>query len=121
MPSAVYLRTWRKNNPGKNAGYVRTYELSHVRPKRSKAHNRKRTLKRKYNMTPNDWGVLFASQGYACASCRTLLPGRSWDTDHNHQTGKIRGILCHKCNVALGVIENTMLVSQLELYLEIHR
>jgi hypothetical protein len=43
------------------------------------------------------------SQDHKCKVCFVdLKPGRGTHIDHDHQTGKIRGILCRHCNLALG-------------------
>ncbi len=83
-----------------------------VRSKRYREANRDRFrnvqrashLRRTYGLTPEQWGALFASQGHACACCRTTSPGSrlTWATDHDHATGVVRGILCHDCNHTLG-------------------
>lgn len=64
-------------------------------------------LQKKYGITVADWDRIFENQGNACASCGTLDSGRTgkkggWATDHCHVTGKVRGILCQSCNIALG-------------------
>lgn len=62
---------------------------------------RRRTyLKSKYNMTLEEYEILFLKQNLCCAIClkHTTRPC----VDHCHKSGKIRGILCPKCNVALG-------------------
>jgi hypothetical protein len=49
-----------------------------------------------------------------CESCGTNDPGRKdWCVDHNHKTGRFRGILCNRCNVALGMVRDnpTVLLS----------
>lgn len=49
--------------------------------------------------------VIFQAQDCACAACETTdHGGRNWHIDHDHETGIVRGILCHKCNVALGML-----------------
>ena len=49
----------------------------------------------------------FASQGYACAACGAEEPGTKlgWHTDHAHRgaQNKVRGILCHHCNIGMGM------------------
>ena len=44
------------------------------------------------------------SQDGGCTICRTDVPGGKggWHLDHDHATGQVRGILCHRCNLALG-------------------
>jgi hypothetical protein len=62
---------------------------------------------KKYNITPTERDALFISQGRMCACCAADDPGNmfGWHTDHDHRTGKVRGILCHSCNVKLGKLE----------------
>lgn len=66
----------------------------------SKMKVRAHRLKHKYKMTQEEWDVLFTSQGNACAICKAEEPGTKyhWHTDHCHDTNKVRGILCHRCN-----------------------
>jgi len=59
---------------------------------------------KQYGLTVEQFETLLAEQDNRCAICRTdELPKRgSWHVDHNHVTGRVRGILCHGCNVSLG-------------------
>lgn len=52
-------------------------------------------------MTPVAYEALLEQQGGQCAICREK-PGRY--VDHNHTTGKIRGLLCNACNRGLGLL-----------------
>lgn len=69
---------------------------------------RNHRLKTKYGITEKQWNCLFEDQGNACAICRTTKPKSKigWHTDHDHQTGKIRGILCEHCNRGLGMYQD---------------
>lgn len=65
---------------------------------------RSRTL-RKYGLSVADWDAMLARQDGRCAICRTDRPGgrgEQWHIDHCHETGDVRGLLCHNCNVGLG-------------------
>ena len=62
-------------------------------------------LKKKYGITQEDWNILYEKQNGCCAICNTYisaLKDKILCVDHCHKTGKIRGLLCHKCNKALG-------------------
>ena len=68
------------------------------------AYNREYLLKRKYGLTLEQFDEILASQGGACAICGGTDTGK-WENlhvDHNHITGKVRGILCNECNMAIG-------------------
>ena len=64
-----------------------------------KVSNRKSHLKRKYGLTLKAFEALLASQGGGCAICGK--PDAD-NVDHDHVTGRVRGILCFNCNVAIG-------------------
>lgn len=56
-------------------------------------------LKRKFNITPEEWEALFNRQGRKCPICKRSEIGKEqWHVDHNHETKSIRGILCGPCN-----------------------
>ncbi len=68
-----------------------------------KAKQRAGHLKRKYGITIEQYDALLSEQGGACAICgRKPRPDISLHLDHDHQTGQVRGILCFRCNNALG-------------------
>lgn len=61
-------------------------------------------LKRAYGMTHERFDSLLSSQGGVCAICREAAPrgeSRQWHVDHDHVTGRVRGLLCRNCNVGL--------------------
>ena len=66
--------------------------------------------RRKYGVTQARFQRLLADQSWGCGMCGTRNPpvpaGRidGWHVDHDHQTGRVRGILCLRCNVRLGVL-----------------
>lgn len=83
---------WRK----RNAAYLREFELH-----------------RDYGLTVAQYEALFWSQGGVCKICckpETVKESRTGATrqlavDHCHATGQVRGLLCVRCNTALGKIE----------------
>jgi len=70
---------------------------------------RQRYLKHVYKMTVEDYNKFLITQGGACAICRTTDPGRyaNFCVDHDHTTGMIRGLLCQKCNQAIGLLQDS--------------
>lgn len=59
----------------------------------------------RYGVSVDDVKELLARE--ACDSCGTTDPrGKgSFHIDHDHSTGEIRGVLCHGCNLALGLLD----------------
>lgn len=58
--------------------------------------------KRKYNLSPADYEALQVTQAGLCAICGGKNRDRALCVDHDHTTGKIRGLLCTNCNQGLG-------------------
>ena len=72
-----------------------------------KSCERDRWLRREYGVSLADWDALFEKQGRICGICKTSDPKyRNWHTDHDHETGVVRGILCNPCNVDLRALDN---------------
>lgn len=71
--------------------------------RRHARYARKRRLK-SYGLTQDEYDVMLAAQQGRCAICGTTDPGRSselFPIDHCHDTGRVRGLLCHNCNLSL--------------------
>jgi hypothetical protein len=86
------LSLWNRNRASRD-GYV-----TDCKSCRS-ARQRVDYLMKKYGLTPEDFGAMMKAQGGMCAICKTA-PGAH--IDHDHSTGKIRGILCINCNQGIG-------------------
>ncbi len=68
--------------------------------------DRKKHFKTKYGITLEDYENMFQSQNGVCKICKNKCStGKNLAVDHCHETGKVRGLLCAKCNVNLGRIE----------------
>jgi hypothetical protein len=68
----------------------------------------KRSLKSRYNLTPEDFLKMVEYQQGVCAICKKPpKEGRNLDIDHNHKTGKVRGLLCNNCNRGLGHLQDS--------------
>ena len=64
-------------------------------------------LRRKYNITYFEWLTIIEKQKGKCAICEIDLDlNKDANVDHDHATGKIRGILCSFCNRALGLLKD---------------
>ena len=63
-------------------------------------------IKHKYGITLKQYDKMFEDQGGICKICSGVnINGRRLSIDHNHKTGKVRGLLCQRCNLELGFIE----------------
>lgn len=89
-------------NPEPRKAYVKKWQAEHPDRRRKAAHKSK--LKQ-YALTPGEYDAMFARQDGRCAICRTTESGRDHrvlSVDHDHGTGKVRGLLCVGCNRGLG-------------------
>ena len=83
---------------------------------RCHAHYMKLRVYRQHNLTEQDYSQLLAQQNGVCKICQspeTATNGRSTKVkdlaiDHDHKTGKVRGLLCSKCNRALGLFADNI-------------
>lgn len=73
-----------------------------------------------YGITIEDYNVMFQEQNGCCAICRIHQSQfkNKLSVDHDHKTGRVRGLLCVNCNRDLGVLENTKFKTAAEEYLK---
>ena len=125
--TAGYHREYRRKNPKRMRAIAGRYRLS-VRGRRTRMRwvrrNRDRfrryALKRRYNITPEQYEGMLKRQRNKCPICRRKLKkieGRGRPhIDHNHVTGEVRGVLCIRCNLALAWYEQN--APRVEPYLQ---
>ena len=72
-------------------------------------------LQHKYGISLEEYNIMLANQNKVCMICgkvnnrmnyKTGLPERLV-VDHDHSTKQVRGLLCHRCNLAVGIYETT--------------
>jgi len=94
-----------------------------LNPDKKKAHERRKHL-RKYNLTIEGYNKISKNQNGLCAICgKEEKVNRRGSTclsiDHDHKTGEVRGLLCSRCNVALGLMnEDIKILKKAIIYLE---
>lgn len=79
---------------------------------KKKIANRVYTLRRKYNITIADYDALVIIQDNKCAMCGKRYKKKYYHIDHDHRTGKVRGLLCQHCNLSLGQFGDSIIVLQ---------
>lgn len=82
------------------------YYKNHEQNKEKLRHKIRHVL---YGVTKEEYELLIQQQNNSCAICgATSAGGRGdWHVDHNHTTGKVRGLLCHCCNTGLGLFKDS--------------
>jgi hypothetical protein len=102
------LKNWAEKNPKRRAELNRKHNTS------------------KYGLTVDELDCLIDEQGGKCAICRQPPPGVSGTAatlhvDHCHATGRVRALLCSKCNTAIGLMSDSpSLLRSAAQYLEDH-
>lgn len=93
---------WRRKNIVRVRASERALRQKNIEKCREK--DRRETLFRTYGITLEQKQSMLAAQGGKCKACGSPQPGskKGWHVDHCHDTGRIRGILCHPCNAAIG-------------------
>ena len=111
----------RNKDPEKQKEYRRnTYNKIKNDPNFKRKERNRRFVKR-YGITVDDYDNILKSQAHCCKICGIHISqlDRRLCVDHNHDTGKVRGLLCDSCNTSLGKFEdNAELLKRAVWYLE---
>jgi hypothetical protein len=92
----------------------------HSNPKAAREATRNGQLKRHYGISLAEYNMLLEQQNGVCAVCEQPCPtGRRLAVDHDHETGRVRGLLCRNCNSGIGYLGDTLSrVRKAVVYLE---
>lgn len=80
---------------------------------------RNRNYKGRYGLNDVDIKRMLDEQSGCCAICGMKLT-KKYCVDHNHITGEIRDILCHRCNLVIGGLDDVNFRQKVNDYLESH-
>lgn len=96
-------------------------EYKQKNPEKVRLNQRKTQLKRKFGITIDMYNEMLEKQQSRCAVCKVHVSDTTKDlaVDHCHDTGRVRGLLCGKCNMAIGLLnDDVQLVRSVLCYLE---
>lgn len=99
----VASREWVRANSVKN--YENHKNWVKRNPELAKRTKRKARLKRDYGLTVEQFEAMLKEQNYVCAICEMPF-GSKTCIDHDHKSGRVRGLLCSLCNVAVERLDN---------------
>ena len=102
-----YQKKWREKNVVDISEYQREYHIEYRAREDVQFKNWERNLHRNYNITPSIFNAMWDEQGGKCEICKQPMEPRgrkksAATVDHNHETGKVRGLLCRGCNHGIG-------------------
>ena len=125
---AAYQKEWRERNPERNEGrkqrenrdparhaeYMREYYSRNkeaiIAYREEPDTSRRRSdlrLRSTHGITREEYDAMHSAQNGVCALCSRpgrMRKHRDLVVDHDHETGRVRGLLCDACNLALGVL-----------------
>lgn len=113
------VKLHRKEYYKANSQKVKASSMAAYKANPRKSQNAR--LKRKFGISIEQYDEMLKNQDGRCAICETH---RSWfrqafAVDHNHKTGKIRGLLCAACNTAIGKLkEDLEIIRRAMIYLQ---
>ena len=116
--AAEIAKKWRLENPERVTAVRRDWEK----------RNPERHLLTKFGIRADEKRAIFEAQGSVCGACGSGHHGHpriegetGWCLDHCHASGKIRGVLCWRCNLALGYAgDSPDALRALAAYIESH-
>jgi len=86
--------------------------LKHPQPNtESTNRTRENTLRKNFGISHADYVTILYAQNGSCAICASDNPGTNrkyFPVDHDHIAGHVRGLLCFKCNVGLGLLKDSL-------------
>jgi hypothetical protein len=103
----AYSNRYRLEHSVEKAAYMRKW----LKTPKGKTYARRHHLQRFYGITLEQYNEMFEKQGGVCAICGAKpskvngTKKKHLHVDHDHKTGKVRGLLCVTCNVKLGFME----------------
>ena len=103
----------RKDRPSLLVSQCKSCRKTDSKNRRKPLQQRKYKLKILYGLTEEDYEDMLKEQGGVCAICKQEETAKSnagypknLAVDHCHNTGKVRGLLCHNCNIAIGKLKD---------------
>lgn len=95
-------KAWKLANPERNKETNKKWNDNNFSKKRYSL------LKKNYGITPEEYQVMFDAQSGCCQICQKHQSefDRRLAVDHNHETGKVRALLCLGCNKMLGLAKD---------------
>jgi hypothetical protein len=106
----AYAKEYRDEHLDKMLAYRRNYYVENrdkillkdkIYHEKRRDITRERYLQKSYNLSTEEYNRMSELQNGKCAICQNK---NIEVVDHNHETGKVRGLLCHACNRAIGML-----------------
>lgn len=99
---------YRQKYPERVRGWIKKHKLKNK--EKIAIANCRYLIKKLYGLTLEQYNDMLVNQVGVCAICKEKPADRRLSVDHNHKTGKVRGLLCRNCNTALGGFKDSVLI-----------
>jgi len=100
--------------------YWKEYRKTHKNSEKNKNYR----YQKEYGITLDNYNQMCIDQNNSCDICKkpSVELGKILCVDHCHTTSKVRGLLCHNCNISLGLVnDNIYILKSAIIYLEKHK
>ncbi len=103
----IYMRYWQETTSQEARTNETLRRLRLDRHERKLAAKRRSRIQHVYGITPEQYDKILEAQNYLCALCGCELTSEVVPSvDHCHKINEMRGIICRKCNLMLGLAED---------------
>lgn len=102
----ILKEDWRQRNMGHYIAYAKQAYKDH--PRRSKGRSLQKFFKCDWQTALKKYEEMLVNQNQRCAICKVHNSEITLTVDHCHNTGKVRGLLCHSCNLCLGRMKESI-------------
>lgn len=111
---------WAEENRDRAAAASRRHRAK-LDPEVAAERVRRSNYKAAYGITPEDYDRMFEEQKGLCAICLEPPVKMRLAVDHNKKTGKVRQLLCGRCNTSIGLLrEDVEIMARAIVYIERH-
>lgn len=102
-----YLENYRQVK--EHQDYNKEYQKQYQKNPKNKQNDKKWRLLKTYGITLEEWYQMFEKQNGECKICHTHQSKlkNKLCVDHDHITGKVRGLLCQGCNSGIGYLKES--------------
>ena len=112
LPLEDFYKTGRKTDkdPNQRHSVCKTCTIARLKANYNPETYRRQHLRRKYDISLEEYNEMLLLQGGNCAVCHKEDAGGKHNVfcvDHDHVTGKVRELLCKDCNIVLGLVKDS--------------
>jgi hypothetical protein len=103
-------RRFRERHPERAREQMNRYNRKRLADPEHLRRKREDAMRHRYGLEPEQIQAMRDVQGDLCAICRRVHIGRGdrLHIDHDHVTGKVRGLLCMRCNTMIGLADDDL-------------